>query len=278
MDKAFDGKPMIVVVSNSLDPRTQRQLQAQLQADTWTAEQLEAQLEASRNAETVKEELAKTKDLTVDDIETDDKPDAIEGDKGAEVNKSEDNPFGEDVSDKQETSEKKEEKPDTEKSSEEDIFSNNSDKPEDKPKEETKPEAASTEKPADNKDTKNEEAVFESYFMSIRSGSFKHEDAYPDKSESNIPTGVELPPIKRLIVVKGTNAGVDDRTHSTVGTLEDPKNTVVVIDKTEVDEVDIKIQFENLKDHLQKEGVMVVDSVDDSIDYLNTIYEQLPKK
>lgn len=288
-DNAFDGKPMIVVVSDGLDPRTQRQLQAQLQADTYTVSQLETQIEAARVANAVKEELSKSTG-NIDDIDTSDtEPEAIEGKQGAEVNQdnsekkddssnSEEDVFSNDgdKSDDKSDETKKEEPANDDGGNEEDVF-NNDKKDDSKPAEST--ESSKEDSKQDDKQA-NEEAVFESYLGAIKTGEFRFEDVYTgtETTISNVPTDIDIPPVKRLVVVTGTNAGVDQKTYSTVGTLEDPKNTVVVLDRTAVDEVDIKIQFDNLKDTLQKEGVMVVDNLNDGIDYLNTIYEQLPKK
>lgn len=87
VDKAFNKLPMVVVYSDSLDPRSQRQLKSQLQAETMALSQVDAELKNMEAAKQVKDQLDSVKDNTeFDDEKVKDKadPEAIE-------NKPEDN-------------------------------------------------------------------------------------------------------------------------------------------------------------------------------------------
>ena len=61
-DKAFNEKPMVVVVADGLDPRAQRQLKAQLQAEMMTISEVEAEIKNQEAAENIKQQLDSVKD------------------------------------------------------------------------------------------------------------------------------------------------------------------------------------------------------------------------
>lgn len=136
--------------------------------------------------------------------------------------------------------------------------------------------AAQTSNPVDNsaaggEDPFNDDNVNFEAFAGILGFNYKTEDAsQTDDSEA--------PPFKNIVYVKGSDAGVDNRTSAIVATIEDPQNTVVILDVSEVAEVEAKLQFKNLTKQLQGRNIMVADSVDQAVEYLNQIYDELSGK
>ena len=63
-----------------------------------------------------------------------------------------------------------------------------------------------------------------------------------------------------------------------MASLEDPNNTVVVVDITDLTEAEAKMQFAAMKKSLQERGVTVVDTTDQAVDYLNDVYDQIAGK
>ena len=86
------------------------------------------------------------------------------------------------------------------------------------------------------------------------------------------------PPLKQVVYIPATDRGVDNRTSTIVASLEDPNNTVVVIDNTDLTEAEAKMQFSAMKKSLQERGVTVVDTTDQAVDYLNDVYDQIAGK
>ena len=99
------------------------------------------------------------------------------------------------------------------------------------------------------------------------------------KSESAAQTeDSDLPPIKTVVYVKAGDQGVDNRTSAIVATIEDPENTVVILDQSEVAEVEAKLQFKALTKQLQSRGIMVCESIDQAVEYLNQVYDEVSGK
>ena len=61
-DKSFNDKPMLVVVSDALDPRIKRQLQSQLQAEMLTVGELDAEIKNQDSMQAIKQQYDSNKD------------------------------------------------------------------------------------------------------------------------------------------------------------------------------------------------------------------------
>lgn len=105
-------------------------------------------------------------------------------------------------------------------------------------------------------------------FAGVLGFGYKTESA--DQTEES-----DLPPIKSVVMIKGGDQGVDNRTASVVASIEDPENTVVILELSEVLEVEAKMQFRALTRQLQQRNIMVVESIDQAVEYLNDVYEEL---
>lgn len=121
---------------------------------------------------------------------------------------------------------------------------------------------------SDTKDPFTDETPTFEAFAGILGLSYKQEDAQNQ-------TKAETPPMKQFVYLRGTDQGVDQRTSAVVAALEDPQNTVVVIDLSDVGEVESKMQFSSLKKQLQERGITVVETVEQAVDFLNDVYDQI---
>lgn len=359
-DKTFNEKPMVVVVSDALDPRTKRQLQAQLQSEMMTISQVDAEIKNAQSMENIKQQYDANKDASEfdeDDTKEQPTPEPIESSKANENtppdqtntsnsgNAEKPDPFtggengptseeGNSGTDKQggnasdafdggnegndQSNGGQNEKPvqpvqsndqnnqqqqagqtqpaqanQAQQSGGDDLFKDSGNPEAGQAQGETpapqnqatgndqsqqsqqqqnqipngdKPDAAEGDDPfADNQPT------FEA-FAGILGIPVKFENAEKQTSEE------ALPPMKQLTVIRGSNRGVDDRTNGVIAALEDPQNTIVVVDLTDVSEAEAKMQFQSIKKQMQERGITVVDTIDQAVDFLNEVYDQIAGK
>ena len=341
-DKAFNEKPMIVVVSDSLDPRTKRQLQAQLQSELMTIGEVDAEIKNAASMENIKQQYDANKDSSkFDDNETKEEasPAPIEQqgqqdgnddssaegadaafdrgndsgtegnastggeqnqasvpESGTDANGSNDNSgsAGEDVfgsgdqggnaQNNDQGGAESNAQPDAAKqSSATDAFDGGQaqeqqpqqqgqqNQQQNQPQQQQQQGSAEQNAGGDSEDDPfaENQPTFESFAGIL---GLKYEDAEKQTPEEN------LPPMKQLTYIRGTDRGVDDRTNGVVAALEDPQNTVVVLDLGEVTEAESKMQFQSVKKNMQERGITVVDTIDQAVEFLNEVYEQVAGK
>lgn len=272
-DKAFNEQPMIVVVSDALDPRIKRQLQSQLQATTYSISQVDAEVKNAESMKVVKQQLDSAKDASEFDeseVKEEATPQAIENAPAAEG----DEPPAEEATPPEEgEGEPAKEEDDSDPFKDDEEGNDSTEQAKNKPepaKEEPPKEApvASNQTEDDSDPFADDTPSFES-FGSIFGINFKKEDA---------DEGPVLPPMKQVLVIKGTDAGVDSRTASAIAAVVDPENTVAIVDTDAVVEIDAKLEFESAKKQMQQRGITVLDNVGQAIDFLNDVYEQIAAK
>lgn len=343
-DKAFNEKPMIVVVSDALDPRTKRQLQAQLQSEMMTISEVDAEVKNATAMENIKQQYDTAKDSSkFDDNETKEEtpPKPIEEGKptenadtgtgnaddafggGNDAGAEGSNPTNGEASNTnvQESGQNNDGSGANVGSENSDVFgngegdngnsnsnnqagtANNSTDDAFKQSDENKPVAGeqSPQNQQSNQQGQQNQQPDQSQQQQSQQGQAQQNaggDGEDDPFAENQPTfesfagilglkyeSVEtqtaesnLPPMKQLTYIRGTDQGVDDRTNGVVATLEDPQNTIVVLDLGNVTEAEAKMQFQAVKKQMQERGITVVDTIDQAIEFLNEVYEQIAGK
>lgn len=349
-DNSFDSKPMVTVVSDSLDPRVKRQLQSQLQSDLVTVDELNAEISAQNTAKEVKQQTDAAGDASeFDDDETKDKkdPQAIENDPDnkpkPEGNAENDNASQTDTSQGSNTDSGDGSNPNISNTNTSDGNNNQDGSVQNQPQTQGNNDAGGESQNNDNQPQSTEQKQTDTNNQSNNGGqnngdqnvdqnsgtdgstndnsggtntpssnsgtengntqstsqdgdggddpftsdninfedfapAFAHERGYKSKPkmESEAQTSEsKLPPLKVIVYVKATDRGVDDRTSAVIASIEDPENTVVILDQSGVAEASAKMEFKSLMRQLQSRNVMVVDSVDAAVEYLNNVYDQL---
>ena len=327
-DKSFNDKPMLVVVSDALDPRIKRQLQSQLQAEMLTVGELDAEIKNQDSMQAIKQQYDSNKDESkFDESETKEQSNAepieqtansgaeaengggsqqngannpaeVQGDggsakgdgqsgadafsaNGADVQNSggeqggqkqpaqadqsqqagSNDPFGGDSGQAQE-----QKAPEQNQQAQNNQQSN----AQQQPNQDANGNAAN----ADGSDDPfSDDVKFEAFAGIFNDRGIKFEDAKQTDAEKEAH-----PPLKQVVYIPATDRGVDNRTSTIVASLEDPNNTVVVIDNTDLTEAEAKMQFSAMKKSLQERGVTVVDTTDQAVDYLNDVYDQIAGK
>lgn len=355
-DKSFNEQPMLVVVSDALDPRIKRQLQSQLQAEMMTVGQLDAEIKNQESMEAIKQQYDSKKDESkFDENETQDEQNAqpieqtannnsgngeqgnasggeadpfaggesnagaaqenggggqqdggnpqtqnagssgssegngqsdadafsangndaqnTEGEQGgqnqpAQADQSQqagsDDPFGGDSGQAQ-----------TQKAPEQNQQAQNNQQAntQQQPNQDANGDAANAD---GGDDPFSDDVKFEAFAGIFNDRGFKSEDA-GDVKQTDAEKDTH-PPLKQVVFVAASDRGVDERTNHVVAALEDPQNTVVVIDITDLTEAEAKMQFSAMKKSLQERGVTVTDTVDEAVEYLNDVYDQIAGK
>ena len=352
-DKSFNDKPMLVVVSDALDPRIKRQLQSQLQAEMMTVGELDAEIKNQESMQAIKQQYDSNKDESkFDENETKEQSNAepIEqtanseqsndqqgndaggeadpfsggtADSGAESQndagsqQSGANPptqdqgngdntqgngqsgadaFSADGDDAQKSGGEQggQNQPaqanQSQQAGSDDPFGDNSGQAQEQKAPEQNQQAQNNQQAntqqqqnqgndgnssnADGGDDPfSDDVKFEAFAGIFNDHGVKFEDAKQTDAKKEAH-----PPLKQVVYIPATDRGVDNRTSTIVASLEDPNNTVVVIDNTDLTEAEAKMQFSAMKKSLQERGVTVVDTTDQAVDYLNDVYDQIAGK
>lgn len=352
-DKSFNDKPMLVVVSDALDPRIKRQLQSQLQAEMMTVGELDAEIKNQESMQAIKQQYDSNKDESkFDENETKDEQNAqpIEqtannnsgnGEQGNESS-GEADPFaggesdtgaaqengggnqqgdgntqaqnagsngssegngqsgadafsadgnGDQSAQGEQAGQNQPAKADqSQQAGSNDPFGGDSGQAQTQETPEQNQQAQNNQ-PANTQQQQNQgtngnasnadggddpfsdDVKFEAFAGIFNDYGVKFEDAKQTDAEKEAH-----PPLKQVVYIPATDRGVDDRTSTIVASLEDPNNTVVVVDITDLTEAEAKMQFAAMKKSLQERGVTVVDTTDQAVDYLNDVYDQIAGK
>lgn len=349
-DKNFIDEPMLVVVSDALDPRIKRQLQSQLQAEMMTVGQLDAEIKNQESMQAIKQQYDSNKDESkFDENETKEEGNAAPVEQTANAEQGNDqsgngsgaeaDPFtasGDDTGTAPANAENGQQNNNpppsqdqgsdqtngenggssedafsadagnlqgneqsqgqqdpnaasqTEQSGGDDPFSGdsgqaqaketpqqNSSNPQSNPEQQQDQKAGgSATGGAEGDDPFSDDVKFEAFAGIFNDQGIKFEDAVK-QTDAKKDTH---PPLKQMVYIPASDRGVDERTSIIVSSLEDPQNTVVVIDVNEVSEAEAKMQFASMKKSLQDRGVTVVDTTEQAVEYLNDVYDQIAGK
>lgn len=352
-DKSFNDKPMLVVVSDALDPRIKRQLQSQLQADMMTVGELDAEIKNQESMQAIKQQFDSNKDeskfeenetkeqANAEPIEQTANNNSGDGEQGNETG-GEADPFsasadgtgatpennagseqnnpsnaaqpqgsvqpaegngesgadafsadgnGDQSAQGEQAGQNQPAKADqSQQAGSNDPFGGDSGQAQTQETPEQNQQAQNNQ-PANTQQQQNQgtngnasnadggddpfsdDVKFEAFAGIFNDYGVKFEDAKQTDAEKEAH-----PPLKQVVYIPATDRGVDDRTSTIVASLEDPNNTVVVVDITDLTEAEAKMQFAAMKKSLQERGVTVVDTTDQAVDYLNDVYDQIAGK
>ena len=352
-DKSFNDKPMLVVVSDALDPRIKRQLQSQLQAEMLTVGELDAEIKNQESMQAIKQQYDSNKDESkFDENETKEQSNAepieqtanSQQDSNGQSNDAsgEENPFSSGTADsgaesqndagsqqsganpptqdqgngdntqgngqsgadafsadgddaqKSEGEQGGQNQPaqanQSQQAGSDDPFGDNSGQAQEQKAPEQNQQAQNNQQTSTQQqqnqssngnssnadggdDPFSDDVKFEAFAGIFNDHGVKFEDAKQTDAKKETH-----PPLKQVVYIPATDRGVDNRTSTIVASLEDPNNTVVVIDNTDLTEAEAKMQFSAMKKSLQERGVTVVDTTDQAVDYLNDVYDQIAGK
>lgn len=267
----YDPKPMAVVISNSLDPVIQRQLYAGIRADIMTADQMEEQHD---DQQTIQESIPES-DVSGDaDVGNDgngeESPDTSQTDEATDTDV--DNASTDESSD-----ESTEDNSDAESGEElsEDEYDGDSESEEDSQEEAGDSDDEGT--PADGDSGSDSEDSDEADLEAIKSGTgfeaYFAEDAEGEQEveADEVSNDDQQQVIKSLFFIRADSEGLTPEQENLPGVITKPKDAIVVIDKTEVPNLEVGKQLTDLENRLVGMGVTVKDNIQEAIELINEI-------
>lgn len=254
----IDISPLTVVVSEALDPRVRRKLEAEQQADVKTYEELTRSMQVQEDLNKIRQQVDSKDDDEADPFK---QPEATENTAPAQEPA---NPAPAPA-------------------------------PEATPAPAPAPEAgaqpaaapATTEQPAaaapapapaaggeDGGDSEDLSAAFESHGTNLPKDLLQRVvKNYIAMESSDTESTGELDHIKVFVFVDLSKNAVSGDTLESVQTLRDPENTIVVINEQDSENADTTLRARRIAQQLADRGARVFYDMDEATDYLNELYD-----
>ena len=252
----IDISPLTVVVSEALDPRVRRKLEAEQQADVKTYEELTRSMQVQEDLNKIRQQVDSKDDDEADPFK---QPEATENTAPAQEP------------------------------------ANPAPAPAPEATPATTPEAgaqpatapATTEQPAaaapapapaaggeEGGDSEDLSAAFESHGTNLPKDLLQRVvKNYIAMESSDTESTGELDHIKVFVFVDLSKNAVSGDTLESVQTLRDPENTIVVINEQDSENADTTLRARRIAQQLADRGARVFYSMDEATDYLNELYD-----
>lgn len=263
----LDLAPLIVIVSEHLDPRVRRRIEAEQQADIKTYEELTDEIQRQTDLNKIKEETQKGNDES-DPFE---EPEAVEETAKEQQNNDQsnnnqpDNASG-DSSQDQNTGQSQQPAGGDNSNSEKD----GQQQPDQAGGDGGSTDAGDAGGDGDDEDLSS---AFESYGRGLpKDIAMRVLKDYIALESSEQDVGV-LEHIKTFVYVDLGNNEVKGDTLESVQTLKDPENTIVVINENGSPNADVTLRSRKVAETLVERGVKVFYDLEEGIDYLNELYD-----
>ena len=246
----LDIAPLTVIVSEALDPRVRRKLEAEQQADVKTYEEMTRQME-------MQDDLAKIKDEV-----------ASKGDESDPFDKPE--PVENTVPQQQPATPAPAENPTPAAPAETPAAP--------APAEGTPAPATPAVPAAEPAPAEGEEdlsSAFESYGNPISKDLLRLKvlKEYIKMESSDVDSTGELEHIKTFVYIDLATNSMKGDTLESVQTIRDPENTIVVINEKSSPDADTTLKARSIAEQLSNRGVTVFYDPEEAINYLNELYD-----
>lgn len=243
----LDIAPLTIVVTDALDPRVRRQLEAEQQGDVKTYEELTKQMEMQEDFSKIKAEVEENGEET-DPFK---QPEATE----------ETPPPADDTTpppaDDQQQQPPAEQQP--------------------APTEGQQPEQQAAQSNQAEQPQEGEEdlsSAFESHGTNLPKDLIQRVlKDYIKMESSDAESAGELVHIKTFVYIDLATNSVSGDTLESVQTLRDPENTIVVINESSSPDANTTLKARSVAEQLSNRGVKVFYNVDEAINYLNDLYD-----
>lgn len=253
----LDIAPLTVIVSEGLDPRVRRQMEAEQQADVKTYNEMTRDMEVQHDLSKIKKEVNEKGDETDPFKE----PESVEN-KAAETPPEATPAVAATDTPPPATDAAPGAQPDPKAAA-----PAASDTP--PPAEAAKPAA----KPATDGDSEDLESAFESHGTNLPKDLLRRVVKDYIKMESGDHDIGSLDHIKTFVYVDLGQNNVKGDTLESVQTIRDPENTIVLIAEENSPDADTTLRARKVAELLTNRGVKVFYTMDDVIDYLNNLFD-----
>lgn len=255
----IDIAPLTLVVSEALDPRVRRKLEAEQQADVKTYQELTRSLEVQEDLNKIRQEVEK------DGEETDpfQKPEPSEAEPEQTTEQAK-QPVEAENPAPAETNE---------------TPAANTEQPAEGQQQAAPAAAPAANTPAEgNADAGSGDedlsSAFEGFGTSLPEKLLKRVLKNYIKMESSDSDDIgELEHIKTFVYIDLSKNTVSGDTLESVQTLRDPQNTIVVINEESIPDADTTIRARRIAEQLANRGAKIFYDLDEATDYLNDLYD-----
>lgn len=251
----LDIAPLTVIVSDALDPRVRRKLEAEQQADVKTYEEMTRHMEMQEDLSKIKDEVANKGE----ESDPFDKPEAVE-DAAPQQQPAAPAPAENPAAPETPPATPPAEAPATPAPAE--------GAPAATP-------AAPAAEPAPAEGEEDLSSAFESYGNPIPKDQLRRlvlKD-YIKMESSDVDSTGELDHIKTFVYIDLATNSMKGDTLESVQTIRDPENTIVVINEKSSPDADTTLKARSIAEQLSNRGVTVFYDPEEAINYLNELYD-----
>jgi hypothetical protein len=250
----IDIAPLTIVVSEALDPRVRRKLEAEQQADVKTYKELTRSLETQEDLNKIRQEVEDQGD-EADPFKT---PEPTESEPAeAEAQPQQPTPAENPT-------------PAAEQTAEPATTPATTEVPADTAAPAETPAATGQDQGADE----DLSSAFEGFGVNLpRNLLRKIVKDYIKMESSDIDSIGELEHIKSFVYIDLSQNKVDGDTLESVQTLRDPENTIVVINEESIPDADTTIRARRIAEQLSNRGVKIFYDLEEATNYLNELYD-----
>ena len=246
----LDIAPLTVIVSEALDPRVRRKLEAEQQADVKTYEEMTRQMEMQDDLAKIKDEVASKGD----ESDPFDKPEPVENTVPQQ-------------------------QPATPAPAENPAPATPAETPAAPAPAEGTPAPATpavpAAEPAPAEGEEDLSSAFESYGNPISKDLLRLKvlKEYIKMESSDVDSTGELEHIKTFVYIDLASNSMKGDTLESVQTIRDPENTIVVINEKSSPDADTTLKARSIAEQLSNRGVTVFYDPEEAINYLNELYD-----
>ena len=246
----LDIAPLTVIVSEALDPRVRRKLEAEQQADVKTYEEMTRQMEMQDDLAKIKDEVASKGD----ESDPFDKPEPVENTVPQQ-------------------------QPATPAPAENPAPATPAETPAAPAPAEGTPAPATpavpAAEPAPAEGEEDLSSAFESYGNPISKDLLRLKvlKEYIKMESSDVDSTGELEHIKTFVYIDLATNSMKGDTLESVQTIRDPDNTIVVINEKSSPDADTTLKARSIAEQLSNRGVTVFYDPEEAINYLNELYD-----
>ena len=246
----LDIAPLTVIVSEALDPRVRRKLEAEQQADVKTYEEMTRQMEMQDDLAKIKDEVASKGD----ESDPFDKPEPVENTVPQQ-------------------------QPATPAPAENPAPATPAETPATPAPAEGTPAPATpavpAAEPAPAEGEEDLSSAFESYGNPISKDLLRLKvlKEYIKMESSDVDSTGELEHIKTFVYIDLATNSMKGDTLESVQTIRDPENTIVVINEKSSPDADTTLKARSIAEQLSNRGVTVFYDPEEAINYLNELYD-----
>ena len=246
----LDIAPLTVIVSEALDPRVRRKLEAEQQADVKTYEEMTRQMEMQDDLAKIKDEVASKGD----ESDPFDKPEPVENTVPQQ-------------------------QPATPAPAENPAPATPAETPAAPAPAEGTPAPATpavpAAEPAPAEGEEDLSSAFESYGNPISKDLLRLKvlKEYIKMESSDVDSTGELEHIKTFVYIDLATNSMKGDTLESVQTIRDPENTIVVINEKSSPDADTTLKARSIAEQLSNRGVTVFYDPEEAINYLNELYD-----